>query len=451
MSITTKEYILARAQHAEQMVKEASRGRALRKVTTGMLDDLLTMGRAQRSFTPNAINKGVVTNRFNNLLHEVDAAHDLGVAASKVTDYMNKASLNRKSIRNSYSDLFNTQSETNPLQLLRSAKKTVYDPLGSGYMHAGSSLKDVAHNEVEHMIVNTLAKRADNPEVVNYAKKLVAENTGPGSELKLLTKKVIRDFEEGIDPIVNVPNAAGRGTSLDLKVDTPLTTFGGSPTFDLKKTFGVANLDDLNRSHQKLVDDWKEAYNKFGQSASETQIAAHKAQYSDLFRQRFGNKLQDAHLPGRAASKPRFSLDDVSSAEDATLFFGNPMAQQGVNSLPPDRIQGLQNEMVHSIQNAAAIKGNSPQVIKSAIINKLDEFSRNPDKAGFLDTFHLARYTNSEMKDIVDMLRSTKSAPSQEVLRLVSDAGVGLFGLGAAGMYGYKKYKEKSNRNREKY
>lgn len=369
-------------------------------------------------------------------------ATDLGEAAARVKGLANQADLNSHSIRSSYSGLFNSKSTSNPLQLLRKAKAMSYGKLGDDFFHSGSSLKEVADSEVEQLIINALGKNSGNTEVRNYAKHLLDSKSNSTSELRTLTKKVMKDFEDGVDPSIVVPNAAGTNTGMAIKIDRPVASYGGSPAFDMKKTFSIDTLDDFNKQHQQFVQKYDDAVDKaaahrFGPDAIRARVAKVQAE-SDLrasakFRDAFGHKLPTTS--GRMQiDTPRITLKDMNSFDEAEAFFRNPMARGGTSALSPTEAKVYTDNLLAHVRREIGSKGDSPLVIKNAIITKLDEFAKDPGASKFLDTFHFARYSADEMKDVVGVLKGSKNAVAQEYLRLGADAGAVVGGGALAGL-----------------
>ena len=440
MEISLKDIIEARNISVTNLVKEASAGRELLGVTSKLLDDMTGFLKRRKTF-----NKGfnqVVPGKgtlYPDLTRELDAAYDIGLAANQVKNLHAKAELGKKSITNSYSGLFDTFSETNPLQLYRQARSKKYSPLGDDFMHSGSSLKDVAEKEMEHLVIKSLGQQADNPKVVKYMQKLVNENDGNFSELQQIAKKVKSDFADGVDATVTVPDALGRGTSLTVKVDRPIATYNGSPAFDMSKTFGLNNVESFNKHHRSLISKFDDATAKLKANSSdlkaktEMKKAKEELSLSSHFRDRFANKLPDG-ATNKGAGTPQVTLNDFKSLQDVKSFFLNPLANRGVSALSTQKAQRLSDQLVKHVRGQIAQKGNSPQVIKSAIITKLDEFAKVPENAGFLDTFHFARYSPSEMKDVMNTLTGTRDQVSSEVLRLGADVGALGLGTGLAGL-----------------
>ena len=453
--------ITARHESANSMLKKASYGKRIKGVTSQLLDDVWSLGSRRKSYSRGGgggpfghqLYEGVPTSAHVNLADEIDAAHDLGLAASQTRGLTGRADINKASIKKSYSDLFNPQSESNPFQLLRQAKSKVYNDLGDEFIHKGSNLKDVTGNEMEQLIIKSLGKRADEPIVREYAEHLIKSNTHSGSDLKVLSKKMLDDFAEGIEPKINIPSQSGNRGSLSIVVDKPMATFHGSPVFDLKKTFGIKDIDDLNGQYRQMHDKAETLYSNLQNAKHlkpreqqkiqmEFQRAHEEVERTGEFMKRMGQKIQNASASG-GVNAAKFTLDDIKSYDDALVFFGNPLATKGVTSLQPAKVEMLSSELLQHIRQQTALKGNSPQVVKSAIISKLDNFAKDPSKAGFLDTFHFARYTTDEMKDIVGTLRGTKGSVMNEALRLGSDAAFAVGGVGLAGL-GIKTMLDKS-------
>ena len=445
MNISIQELLDARNASATEMLKEASAKKTLLGVSKGIIDDMVGLFKGRSSAT-----KGMhdllpqQMSLHPNLQRELDVAYDLGTASQQVRNLNQKADLGKTSLRNSYSDLFNTSSDSNPLQLYRQARSKAYQPLGDEFANAGSSLKEVANNEMKHLVVKSLGQQADNPEVLKYAKKLVDEDTGAFSDLTHLAKKVRRDFEEGVDATFTVPNAMGNGTGLTVKVDRPLATYNGSPAFDLQKTFGIRNADSFNKQHQAIAQNYDDAARvhlanrRDTKALQEFTTAKKDLELSAHFRDTFGRKITDTTAKTNI-NTPKVTLADFKTLKDVEAFFKNPLASNGVSALPKGQTSMLADDLVDFVKQEIVSKGNSPQVIKNAIITKLDKFAQNPLQAGFLDTFHFARYSADEMKDVIGALKGTSNVVSTEYLRLGADAlalglGGGLAGLGITTM-----------------
>ena len=438
-------YIYAKSRNID-VTMEKTAFLKLKKVTDSIdyVRDLLRRGKATRH--PHST-EGLYRAHTTPFQDSIPRSEDLNKVVNNIKNLHEKAEKNSTSFFKSYKGLFNSKSDDNPFQLYRKANKAASTPLGKGYNFGNSTLKEIGKAEVESLIFQALAKHSNNPKVDDFAEQLFKDKDKPNSLLKKLIKGVEKDLINGKDPSISIPNVNTGGSRLEIKVDRPIASFNGSPAFNSKKTFGFDNVDDFNKQHEKIIKEYKDIdsqvlngtlhprdpeYLKVSQTMHESQN----------FKRQFGDKIR---LMDEAVTSNfntvRITLDDLKSADAAKTFFKNPHASQGVTGLSSIKLKELTDEMVDAIEKATRAKGDKPEVVKEAIIKKLDDFAGNPDKSGFLDTFHFDRYTANEMKDSMGAIKGTKADVELEGLRVGSNAvgALGLAGLMGAGAYqGYK-------------
>jgi len=408
---------------------------SLKGLVPEAVEAMMNLGRSV-PHTMHGIGRAPVADLYGSLAR----SGDIGKVVAEVSDLNRRALLGRGSIRTSYADLLG-KSNTSPLSMLRKARDTVYSPLGKGFNHSGATLKEVAERDIENSIFTALAKQSHQPEVAKYAKNLVENRGYEHSELNSQIKKVMNDYIEGKDPSILIKNGAGDGRHLNLSVDRPIASFNGSPVLNIKKTMGIDGVESFNAKHTKLLNDFNKKIMK-GEGVDPTIV--NKIERSNKFAEQFGSKLREMSSSADDINRSKFTLDDLDSVEKVQTFFNNPHIEEAQKLLPDHHMDAITNEIVDYVHGATKMHGHDPAVVKDALAQKLSSLAADPSKANYLQSFQFERYSPEEMKKVMEAVRGTKRAATDEAIRLGADAlgAATLTGMLGMGAYGALKPKE---------
>ena len=431
----------------DHMVYLKAKEKSLDKIAMqvkGLIPDavasMLSLGKAKGSSL-----LGINRTPVHDLYGSLSRSGDIGRVVSEVSDLSRQALLGRDSIKNSYSGILNSGSSS-PLSLLRKAREKVYSPLGNSYAHSGSTLKEVASREIEESIFKALATQAHQPEVAKYAKNLVENRGYKHSELNSQIKKVMNDFAEGKDPSILIKNGAGDGRHLNLAVDRPIASFNGAPVLNIKKTMGFDGVESFNAKHLKLENKMSE---NMAKGKEYDYLLGYKLEKSKQFAEHFGDKLRLMSNSADDVNRSKFTLDDIDTVEKVKVFFQNPLIDDAQKFMPDYNMGLIADDIVNHVKKATRFRGDKPANIKEALSQKLSSIAGDPDKANFMQSFQFERYSPDEMKTVMEAVRGTKRATTDEAIRIGADA-LGIAALtGATGIVGYNMLKPKEGLQHE--
>lgn len=405
---------------------------SIKKIDMGMLQDMLNLGKS--TLRGNDFSMGISRPPTKGLFESIQRSNDIGRVVAKADDLTNLAKQNKSSITKSYSGFLDKASDSNPFSLMRQAKSQVYNPLDSSYHYAGSKLKDVAVQDVEASIFKALSRQAHNPGIEDYAKKLVATRGDRHSELNVHVKKIIDAYADGKDPAIIIP-----GNKLPITIDRPIASFNGSPVINLKKTHGIDGIDSLNKKHNALERSFiAKRANGINDHTPEVQNLYDQVLRSRDFTNHFGDKIRLMSSSPDKVNATKLTLDDLDSFGKVKALLKNPHMEQSHKLLSDVDHNAITDDIISAVHYQAKRHGDSPEVIKRALVSKLDEVSQNPMAVNYMQGFQLERYSADDMKRVMETLRSTKKNAIDEFVRTGADAvgATGMLGLGGAALYG---------------
>jgi len=350
------------------------------------------------------------------LNRSIGRASVLGATLSDIEELTHKANLNKGSIAKTYKGLFDSKSDTNPLQLLTQARNKAYS--------SANNLKKLSEAEIEESIFRSLARQGSNPQVESYAQHLVNTRGAKNSELSTHVKKIADDFIEGRDPVLLIKNGKGQGKNLNLTIDRPFASYNGSPVINTKKVMGIDGIESFNKKHIDLEQKYQRALlNANGASTDELIEAADKYQRSQAFNNVFGDKLREMSSSPDIVNKAKFTLDDLDTVEKAKTFLKNPFVDNAHKLMDDYTRENITNSIIGHISK-------NPNDVKKGLSEALDQVAQNPNTANYMQSFQFERYSAEDMKNVMETLKGTKRRLLDERTRAVADA------LGAAGLAG---------------
>ena len=203
---------------------------------------------------------------------------------------------------------------------------------------------------------------------------------------------------------------------------------------------GIDGIDSFNAKHLALEHELA----KKVQQGSVTMDDYTKITRSNNFSREFGDKLHVMSGSADDLNKAKFTLDDLGSTSSVEAFFKNPHIEKSHKWMPDQQMEMVADDIVNHVHRAARTSGNDPKAIKEALSQKLNAIAADPNKANFMQSFQFERYSTEQMKNVMEAVKGTKKAVTDEYVRTIADAAgtIGVTGVLGGVAYGALKPNE---------